>query len=242
LIALFRKEISSFFTSPVGYLVITLFLVATGLFLWVFEGPYNIPDSGFASLTPFFELAPWIFTFLIPAITMRSLSDEEKAGTLELLLTKPITTWQLVLGKYLGILFLILIALLPTFIHVWAIYDLGNPVGNLDIGATLGSYIGLLLLAGTFAAIGIFTSSLSSNQIVAFIGGVCICFILYYGFEGLAEYNAFGKADEYISQLGIKTHYNSISRGVVDTRDLIYFISVIVFFLFLTVQKLKKDR
>ncbi len=242
MIALFRKEISTFFTSPIGYLVIALFLAAVGLFLWVFEGPFNIPYSGFASLRPFFELAPWIFTFLIPAIAMGSLSDEEKAGTLELLLTKPITTWQIVLGKYLGILALIVITLIPTLIHVWAVYNLGNPIGNLDIGAITGSYIGLLLLAGTFAAIGLFTSSLSSNQIVAFIAAVCICFMGYYGFEGIAEYNALGKLDSYIAQLSIKEHYNSISRGVLDTRDLVYFISVILFFLFLTTQKLKKSK
>lgn len=242
MIALFKKEISTFFTSPIGYLVIGLFLVASGLFLWVFEGPYNIPNSGFASLSPFFELAPWIFTFLIPAISMRSLSDEEKAGTLELLLTKPITIWELVLGKYTGILFLIIIALLPTLSYVWAIYELGNPVGNLDVGATIGSYIGLIFLAATFAAIGLFTSSLSNNQIIAFIAAVCICFLLYYGFEGIANYHAFGTLDSSISKIGIKSHYTSISRGVVDTRDLIYFISSILFFLFLTTQRLKKNR
>ncbi len=242
MLALLKKEITTFFTSPIGYLVIGLFLVASGLFLWVFEGPYNIPSSGFASLSPFFELAPWIFTFLIPAISMRSLSDEEKAGTLELLLTKPITIWQLVLGKYSGILFLILIALVPTLIYVWAIHDLGNPIGNLDVGATIGSYIGLVFLAANFAAIGLFTSSFSNNQIIAFISAVCICFLLYYGFEGLAEYNAFGALDSYLAQIGIKSHYDSISRGVVDTRDLIYFISSILFFLFLTTQRLKKNR
>lgn len=240
--AFFRKEITTFFTSPIGYLVIGLFLVTVGLFLWVFEGPYNIPESGFASLSPFFELAPWVFTILIPAITMRSLSDEEKAGTLELLLTKPITPWQLVLGKYLGTIALILIALIPTLIYVWAVYNLGNPVGNLDIGATIGSYVGLVFLAGTFAALGLFTSSLSSNQIVAFISAVGLAFLLYYGFDGLAQYNAFGNLDSYIQEIGIKSHYNSISRGVVDTRDLIYFISLIVFFLFLTTQRLKKHR
>lgn len=242
MIALFKKEITTFFTSPIGYLVIGLFLMATGLFLWVFDGPYNIPNSGFASLTPFFELAPWIFTFLIPAITMRSISDEDKAGTLELLLTKPITTWQLTLGKYIGIIALILIALLPTLTYVWAIYDLGNPVGNLDIGATIGSYVGLIFLAGAFASIGLYTSSLSNNQIIAFISAVCICFFLYYGFEGIAEYNALGAVDHYISKIGIKSHYDSISRGVVDTRDLIYFISTILFFLFLTTLRLKKHR
>lgn len=242
MIALFKKEVSTFFTSPIGYLVMGLFLVASGLFLWVFDGNYNIPNSGFASLSPFFELAPWIFIFLIPAITMRSISDEQKAGTLELLLTKPITTWQLVLGKYLGSLFLIIITLLPTLLYVVAIYNLGNPVGNLDIGATIGSYIGLIFLAGTFAAIGLFTSSLTNNQIVAFISAVCISFILFYGLYGVAQYNAFGAIDNYIDAASIKTHYESISRGVLDTRDLLYFISVTAFFIFLTTHRLKKHR
>lgn len=240
--ALIKKEITTFFTSPIGYLVIGLFLVATGLFLWVFDGPFNIPNSGFASLAPFFELAPWIFTFLIPAITMRSLADEEKAGTLELLLTKPLTTWQLVFGKYLGVIFLISSALIGTLVYVYAIYDLGNPVGNLDVGATIGSYMGLLLLGATFAALGTFTSSVTSNQIVAFIGAVCLCFILYYGLEGISNYNALGNLDSYLSYIGVKSHYNSISRGVVDTRDLIYFLTIIGFFLFLTAQRLKKHR
>lgn len=214
--------------------------MATGLFLWIFDGPYNIPNSGFASLTPFFELAPWIFTFLIPAITMRSISDEEKAGTLELLLTKPITAWQIVLGKYTGIIGLVLISLLPTLTYVWAIYNLGNPIGNLDIGSTIGSYVGLVFLAGAFASIGLYTSSLSNNQIIAFISAVCICFILYYGLQGLAEYNALGAIDQHINQISIKSHYDSISRGVVDTRDLVYFISITLFFLFLTTLRLKK--
>ncbi len=242
MIAIFKKEINTFFTSPIGYLVIALFLVASGLFLWVFEGDYNIPNSGFASLAPFFKLAPWIFTFLIPAITMRSFSDEEKAGTLELLLTKPISTLQLVVGKYTGGLFLIVLALLPTLIYVVAIYNLGNPVGNLDVGATIGSYLGLLLLAGAFVAIGLFTSSLTNNQVVAFISAVCICFMLYFGFNGIAQYNALGFLDTYLAQLSIQTHYDSISRGVVDTRDLIYFISIVVFFIYLTTQRLIKHR
>lgn len=242
MIAVFKKEISTFFTSPIGYLVMGLFLVAMGLFLWVFDGDYNIPNSGFASLSPFFELAPWIFIFLIPAITMRSISDEHKAGTLELLLTKPITTRQLVLGKYLGSLFLIVLTLLPTLLYVVAIYNLGNPVGNLDVGATIGSYIGLILLGSTFASIGIFSSSLSNNQIVAFISAVSISFILFYGLYGLAQYSAFGMMDNYINTASIKSHYESISRGVIDTRDLVYFLSVTVFFLFLTIYRIKKYR
>jgi len=240
LFAILKKEINSFFSSPIGYLVIGLFLVITGLFLWVFEGNFNIADSGFADLAPFFQLAPWIFIFLIPAITMRSFSDEQKAGTLELLLTKPITTLQLTLGKYFGAFLLIVIALVPTLIYVAAIHQLGNPVGNLDVGVTIGSYLGLLLLAATFTAIGVFASTLSDNQIVAFIIAVFLSFLLYFGFEGLANYNIFGSADAIIANLGMQSHFDSISRGVVDTRDLIYFLSLIAFFIFLTVRRLNR--
>lgn len=242
MIALLKKEITSFFASATGYLVIALFLVTTGLFLWVFDGPFNIPNSGFADLAPFFQLAPWIFIFLIPAVTMRSFSDEQKAGTLELLLTKPISTTKLILGKYTGALALILIALIPTLIYVIAIYQLGNPVGNLDIGVTTGSYIGLLFLASAYTAIGIFASSLTENQIVAFITAVFICFLLYFGFDGLASYGLPVVDETIISQIGMQSHYDSISRGVVDTRDLIYFLSVTILFIFLTSRKLQKGR
>lgn len=242
MIALLKKEITSFFASATGYLVIALFLVTTGLFLWVFDGPFNIPNSGFADLAPFFQLAPWIFIFLIPAVTMRSFSDEQKAGTLELLLTKPISTTKLILGKYTGALALILIALIPTLIYVIAIYQLGNPIGNLDIGVTTGSYIGLLFLASAYTAIGIFASSLTENQIVAFIIAVFICFLLYFGFDGLASYGLPVVDETIISQIGMQSHYDSISRGVVDTRDLIYFLSVTIIFIFLTVRKLQIGR
>lgn len=232
--AILRKEINSFFSSPIGYLVIGLFLVVNGLFLWVFQGSYNILDSGFADLSPFFTLAPWIFLFLIPAVTMKSFSEEIKQGTLELLLTKPITKWQLVLGKYFGSLILILLALLPTLVYVLTIYYLGNPQGNLDSGAIIGSYFGLIFLGGCYAAIGLFTSSLTQNQIVSFILAVFLSFICFFAFEGLAnltlfQIGAFGPED-----LGISSHYDSISRGVIDTRDLIYFFSFIIFFLALT--------
>ena len=240
--AILKREITAFFTSPIGYLVIGLFLVVMGLFLWVFEGAFNIANTGFADLAPFFQLAPWIFVFLIPAVTMRSFSDEQKAGTLELLLTKPITTLQLTLGKYLGAFALICFALIPTIIYVLAIYQLGNPVGNLDVGVTIGSYIGLLLLAASFTAIGIYASTLSDNQIVTFIIAVFLCFVLYFGFEGFANYNLLGSADAFIENLGMQAHYDSISRGVIDTRDIIYFISIITVFIFLTVQRLHKMR
>ena len=240
MLAILKKEIYSFFSSPIGYLVIGLFLIITGLFLWVFEGVFNIPNSGFADLAPFFQLAPWIFVVLIPAVTMRAFSDEKKMGTLELLLTKPISKTALVYGKYLGALTLILFAILPTLIYVLAIYQLGNPIGNLDTGVTIGSYIGLVCLGAVFTAIGVWASTLSDNQIVVFIIAVFCCFILYFGLEGFANYNLLGTLDATIANLGIQSHYDSISRGVVDTSNLLYFISIIFFFNFLTVYRLKK--
>jgi ABC-2 type transport system permease protein len=240
LFAILKKEISSFFSSAIGYLVIGLFLVVTGLFLWVFQGPFNITETGFADLAPFFQIAPWIFIFLIPAITMRSFSEEQKVGTLELLLTKPISKLQLTLGKFLGAFALIILAIIPTLIYVVAIYQLGNPVGNLDVGVTIGSYIGLMLLAATFTAIGIFASSLTDNQIIAFIIAVFLSFFLYFGLEGIAAFSTTSSVRDFINLMGIQSHYTSISRGVVDTRDLIYFISVTAFFIIITMMKLHK--
>lgn len=228
--AILKKEINTFFASPIGYLVIAIFLVLNGLFLWLFKGEFNILDYGFAYLSPFFLLAPWILIFLIPAVTMRSFSDEKKQGTLELLLTKPISHFNIVLGKYFGSLILILIALLPTLLYVYTVYQLGNPAGNLDMGSTWGSYFGLLFLVAAYTAIGVFASTLSDNQIVAFIASVFICFIFYVGFEGIAEFTS----SNIIEQLGMSTHFKSMSRGVLDTRDIVYFLSVTVFFLMLT--------
>ncbi|WP_268223809.1 gliding motility-associated ABC transporter permease subunit GldF [Sinomicrobium oceani] len=233
--AIFKKEIISFFASPVGYLVIAVFLVINGLFLWIFDGEYNILNSGFADLTAFFRLAPWILLFLIPAVTMKSFSEEKKQGTLEILFTRPLTMWQIVLGKYLGAFVLVLMALLPTLLYVWTVWQLGNPEGNLDTGSTLGSYFGLLFLILSYTAIGIFASTLSTNQIVAFLVSVFVCFLFYYGFEGLL---ALGFETD-ISGLGMKAHFDSIGRGVLDTRDILYFISIAFFFLFVTVVKLK---
>lgn len=235
--AILLREINSFFGSPIGYLVITLFLVFNGLFLWVFEGDYNILNSGFADMSPFFNLAPWILIFLIPAVTMRSFSDEKKQGTLELLLTKPLSLWQIVNGKYLGSLLLIIIAIVPTFIYVVAISNLGMPEGNIDLGSTLGSYFGLLFLISSYCAIGIFTSTLSENQIVAFIIAVFLSFFFYFGFEGLS--NLTPSYSNFISGFGMQEHYKSMSRGVIDTRDIVYFFSITIAFLSFTVYQLK---
>ena len=237
MLAILKKEINSFFASPIGYLVIAIFLLLNGLFLWVFKGEFNILDNGFADLSTFFLLAPWILIFLIPAVTMRSFSDEKKQGTLELLLTKPISTLQLVLGKYLGALLLIIIALLPTLLYVYTVYQLGNPMGNLDFGSTLGSYFGLLFLVAAYTAIGVFASTISDNQIVAFIVAVFLCLFFYIGFEGIADVISSNS----VEQLGMNAHYKSMSRGVLDTRDLIYFLSVTILFIALTKFNIKKQ-
>ena len=237
MIPILKKELNSFFSTPIGYLVIGVFLVINGLFLWVFKGEFNILDAGFADLNSFFFIVPWFLLFLIPAITMRSFSDEIRLGTIEILKTKPITDWQIVLGKYFGALVLIIIALIPTLIYIVSIHNLSGEIGSIDTGSTIGSYIGLLFLASTFTSIGLFTSTLSNNQIVAFILAVIICFFMYYGFEAFAEFDLV----DGIQNLGMKAHFNSISRGVIDTRDLIYFISTTIFFLFLTSFKLAQE-
>ena len=231
------REIKSFFGSPIGYLVIAIFLLLNGLFLWVFEGDFNIPNSGFADLSPFFTLAPWILIFLIPAVTMRSFSDEKKQGTIELLFTKPLSIWQIVNGKFLGAFLLILIAIIPTLLYVFVLSSLGNPEGNLDFGSTLGSYFGLLFLIGAYTSIGICTSTLSENQIVAFIISVFLCFVFYFGFDGISSFA--GSFDLLVSSIGMDYHFKSMSRGVLDTRDILYFISITVLFLSFTVYKLK---
>lgn len=231
------REIKSFFGSPIGYLVIAVFLLLNGLFLWVFEGDYNILNSGFADLSPFFTIAPWILIFLIPAVTMRSFSDEKKQGTIELLMTKPLSVWQIVNGKFLGAFLLIVIAIIPTFIYVYVISTLGMPEGNIDMGSTMGSYFGLLFLIAGYTAVGVFTSTLSENQIVAFILSVFLCFVLYFGFDGIAT---FAKSmEDIIASLGMNYHFKSMSRGVIDSRDVIYFVSITILFLSMTVYKLK---
>ncbi|WP_445957601.1 gliding motility-associated ABC transporter permease subunit GldF [Yeosuana sp.] len=230
MIAILKKEINAFFSSPIGYLVIAIFLLLNGLFLWVFKSDFNILDNGFADLSSFFLIAPWILMFLIPAVTMRSFSDEKKQGTLELLLTKPISHLQIVLGKYFGALILILMALLPTLLYVYTVYQLGNPVGNLDVGSTMGSYFGLLFLIASYTAIGIFASTVSENQIVAFLIAISICLLFYVGFDGIADFIS----SNFIEQLGMSYHFKSMSRGVLDSRDIIYFLSVTVFFILIT--------
>ena len=238
MIAILKKEFNSFFASPIAYLVIGVFLLLNGLFLWVFKGDFNILNAGFADLTSFFFLAPWVFLFLIPAITMKSFADEFNNGTIELLKTKPISDWQIVLGKFSASLLLVIVALIPTLTYIYTIYQLGNPAGNIDSGSTIGSYLGLLFLAATYTAIGLFTSTLSKNQIVAFILGVFITFFLFYGFDVISD--SIGN-NLTLKKLGLNEHFKSISRGVIDTRDILYFLSVTVFFLFITKTRLDNE-
>ena len=214
-------------------MVIAVFLLINGLILFLFSGDFNILDNGLANLNGFFLLAPWVFIFLIPAITMRSFSDEMKQGTLELLLTKPISPFKIVMGKFLGALTLVFIAIVPTLLYVFTIYQLGRPYGNLDMGSIFGSYFGLTFLIMAYTAIGVFTSSLSNNQIVAFILAVFISLLMYYGFEGLSSINLFSNGFE-IERIGMANHFKSMSRGIVDTRDLVYFLSLTGLFVILT--------
>ena len=238
MIAILKKEFNSFFASPIAYLVIGVFLLMNGLFLWVFKGDFNILNAGFADLNSFFYFVPWVFLFLIPAITMKSFADEFNSGTIELLKTKPVSDWQIVFGKFLASLLLVVVALLPTLTYIYTVYQLSNPVGNIDFGSTIGSYIGLLFLATTYTAIGLFTSTLSKNQIIAFILAVFITFFLYYGLDAIS--NSLGN-NLSIKKIGINEHFKSISRGVIDTRDVIYFLSVTLFFLFITKTRLDNE-
>jgi len=235
MLAILKKELNSFFASPIGYLVIAVFLIINGLFLWIFNGDFNILNAGFADLNSFFFITPWFFLFLVPAITMRSFSDEFRLGTIEILKTKPITDWQIVLGKYLGALILIILSLIPTLIYLFSIIMLGNPIGNIDLGPIIGSYFGLLFLASSYAAIGLFTSTISQNQIVSFLIAIVISLFMYYGFEALADLGI----SEILRYFGMLSHFESIGRGVIDTRDIIYFISITVIFLYLTKLKLE---
>ena len=229
---IFSKEVRLFFSSLTGYIAILVFLVVNGLFMWVFPGEMNVLDAGYSSMDTLFMLAPWVFLFLVPAVTMRTFSEERKAGTLELLLTKPITEMELVLGKFLASVFLVFCAILPTFVFFFSVHALGNPVGNMDMGGTWGSFFGLFFLATAYVAIGVFTSTLSTNQIVSFILSMLLSFTLYMGFEFIGTMQALKGIESAIVWLGINDHYKSMSRGVIDSRDVIYFLSVSALFLF----------
>lgn len=232
-----KKEFSQFFSSLTGIISISAFLLLNGLMLFVFPDS-NILDFGYATLDQFFELAPWLLLLLIPAITMRSLSDEFKGGTYEILKTSPLSNWELLTGKYLGCFAVVIIALVPTIIYAFSIQSL-SATGGIDKGAVAGSYLGLLFLAAVFTAIGLWCSSITNNAVIAFIVSAFACFLIYNGFNAVSRIPALAAgADYYIEMLGIDFHYRSISRGVIDTRDLIYFLSIISIFLFFTNRQL----
>jgi ABC-2 type transport system permease protein len=234
MLALLLKEINSFLSSLIGYIVIGLFLLAISLFMWVFPGNNNVIDAGYANIDTLFVMAPWVFMFLVPAITMRSFAEEKRTGTIETLLTRPLSDLQIIIAKFLAGFVLVLFSLIPTLIYYFSVNALGSPPGNIDSGGMWGSYIGLLFLGGGFVSIGIFSSSLSDNQIISFIIGVFLSFFCYLGFDSLASLELFGKVDSLILFLGINEHYISLSRGVIDSRDMVYFLSLIALFTILT--------
>jgi ABC-2 type transport system permease protein len=225
MIRVLTKEFNSFLNSLIAYVVIGVFLTGMGLLMWVFPET-SVLDYGYADMDTLFSLGPYVFIFLIPAITMRSFAEERKAGTMELLLTKPLTDWDIILGKFLACFLLVLFALLPTIIYYFSVSALGNPAGNIDTPGVIGSYIGLALLAGVFCSVGIVASSITSNQIVAFILAAFLCFIVFSGFESMSTLNVWSENTLLIKQFGILYHYEALSKGLIDSRDVIYFISI----------------
>lgn len=236
---IFKKEINAFFNSTIGYMIIAVFLLATGLMLWVIPGQYNIIESGYANVDGLFELAPWLFLFLCPAITMRSIAEEKQHATWENLVAKPIGISRIVVGKFLASWTLVIIALVPTLIFYFSVRYIAEPLGNIDTGAFIGSFIGLIFLAALYVSIGIFASSLSKNQVLAFVLGITISFLMYYGFEMIALFFQQGMHISFLENLGVHFHYKSLSRGVLDSRDLIYFFVITASFLILSILKLK---
>jgi ABC-2 type transport system permease protein len=242
---LYLKEIRSFLSSLIGYVAIGVFVSLIGVFMWLVpleSAGTNVLENGFANIAPLFILGPWVYLFLIPAITMRSFSEEKKTGTIELLLTRPLSDFQIVFSKYWAGVTLLIVSLLPTLIYYYSVYMLGAKKGNIDTGEMWGSYFGLLALGAAFVAIGNFASSISENQVIAFIIGLLLCFFSYIGFEYLAASGVFGKYGAFIKSLGINEHYISMSRGLIDSRDTLYFTTVIVLFNNLTKTVLKSRK
>ena len=231
--AIYSKELNLFFSSLIGYIVMGVFLLTTSVFLWILP-QFNIFEGGYATLNQFFLLAPYVFWFLIPALTMRTFAEERKAGTIEFLSSKPLTDVSIILGKYLASVTLVLISLLPTLLYYYSIVQLSTTNSDVDHGATIGSYIGLFFLGAVFTSMGIFASSLTDNQIVAFITSLLFCFGFYSLFDLLTDIDVFKNLDYLLTNLSLQQHYDSISRGIVDSRDLVFFISVIAFFLLST--------
>lgn len=233
---IFKKELNSFLDSLIGYIVIGVFLIATGLFTWFFKD--NILDFGYADMSLFFQISPFLFLFLIPAITMRAFSEEVKSGTIELLFTKPLSKWQIVFGKYLASCALIFLSLLPTLLYYYSVYQLGNPVGNVDSAAVFSSYVGLFLLGCVFAAIGVLMSAFTDNQVTAFVLSFVSCLILFYGIGQLAQLPFMGDLAYIFNQLALDYQYNALGKGLLDSRNIIYFLSVIFIALWATKIKI----
>lgn len=242
MLAIFRKEISGFFSSLTGYIVITFFLLINSLFMWVFPGEWNIFDRGYAGLDTLFFISPWVFLFLVPAVTMRMIAEEKRLGTIELIYSKPVTERGIIYGKYFASVILVLLALLPGAIYYVSVYLLGETPGNLDQGGTMGAFIGLFFLASVYASAGILASSLTDNQAIAFIIAVLICFFLFIGFDSFAYLPGLKNIDEFVIRLGINEHYKSMSRGVIDIRDIAYFGAVIAIVNEITVFNLLSRR
>lgn len=237
MLAIFRKEVNQFFSSPIAYIIMAVFLTAVGLLLWVFPDT-SLLEYGYADMGQFFTLTPYVMGFLVPAITMRSLADEVRGGTLEWLLTKPVSRWRIVVGKFGANWLLLVLTLLPTLLYYVTLYKLGNPPGNIDSAAVAGSYIGLILLGGVFVAIGLWASSLNDNQVVAFVLGVFFCFLLYVGLSALSTLLGGGMVAYYLSYLALDEQYRALGRGLIDSRNVIYLLSLIGFFLILITNRL----
>jgi ABC-2 type transport system permease protein len=233
MLAVFKREFFSFLNSSMAYITIGIFLLACGLMFWFFPDT-SILDYGYSEMDGFFSLVPYLFMFLISAITMRSFAEERKEGTYVLLATKPLTTWQIIVAKYLACFLLVVFSLLPTLVYYYSISQLGLPKNNIDTGAVIGSYLGLLMLGAAFTSIGVFASSITKNQIIAFAVAVFLCFFAYSGFDSLSRVNGLQVIDSYLINLGIAEHYQAMSRGVVDTRDVVYFLTFVALFLGLT--------
>lgn len=241
MLSILKKELRTFFSNATGYIVIGIFLLLTGLLLWIIPGEYNIPDSGYANVDGLFYVAPWLFLFLCPAITMRLLAEEKQTGTWELLTTKPISKWAIIAGKYLAGWILVVLALLPTITYYFAVTYLAEPVGNVDSGAFWGSFLGLIFLSAIYVAIGIFSSSLSNNQIISFVVAVVLSFFMLYGFDLIASFFTSGNTIQFIENLGVQAHYKSMSRGVIDSRDIVYFLIISFIFLFSTERRIARN-
>lgn len=242
MVAILKKELAHFFSSLTGYMITTVFLVVTGLFLWVIPGNWNIPISGYANMDGLFDLAPWLFLFLIPAVTMGSFSEEYQSGTAELLLTRPLSEWSIVWGKYLAALLIVSISILLTLVYYFTLYQMASPVGHLDHSAILGSYIALFFLGATYISVGMFASTLHTNQAVAFIYALVMCYLLFAGFELLGQIPFLTSWSAFFEQLGIQVHYDTFSKGLIEFKDATYYLSVIGFFLFLTTQSITAKR